>query len=265
MSERPKLLNTRNYTIFENHEYNRPLHGDPVLLDSMRRHGFLASSPIHVKHNGNGKLKIVRGHNRFDCAKRLGLPVHYIIDDTKVDIFELEGSPRQAWNGPDYLYARAHAGNADCARLLEFQKQHGLTLGAAASLLGGESAGSGNMIKTIKSGKFKIAADTSHAIAVVSLTDYCRELGVEFATSSAFVSAVSMCLRVPEFDMEIFRRRLKAHGLTMKRCGRQQEYLDEIERLYNHASKSTRLPLAFMARDLSKARHDAFGRDQRSK
>lgn len=258
MHEKPKLQCTRDYQQFEGHEFNRPLHEDGRLLESMRKCGFMPSSPIQCVRNGNGKFKVVRGHHRLDAAKRLKLPVWFVVDDSKVDIFDLEGG-KQAWTGADFLSARAQAGGADYKRLIQFREKHGIPLAQAASLLGGHSANSGNMLIAVKDGTFKIAADQSHTNAVVSLTDFCLTHGVSFATSSSFVGAISMCLRVPEFDSALFRHRVKLNGALLRKRSTRLDYLDEIDALYNYAAKASRVPLAFKAREVAKQRHDTFG------
>jgi len=258
MRTKPELKCTRDYSLFELHELNRPLHDDPVLFDSMKKHGWMPSSPAQVVSNGNGHFKVVRGHHRLDIAKRLKLAVWYVIDDTNADPWALEGC-RTAWTGSDFAVARASAGDTDVQAVLEFKRKHGIQLGVAASLLGGESAGSGNKVQQIKSGTFKLANDTSHAKKVVSVIDRCRGLGVEFATASPFVSAISLLLKVPEFDPATFIHKLTQNKDRLEKRGTADRFLDEIEALYNFAAKKP-IPLAFMAREASKVRRSNFGR-----
>lgn len=258
MHEKPKLQCTREYGTFEMHEHNRPIHEDARLLDSMQRYGFMPSSPIQCRRNGNGKLLVIRGHHRLDIAKRLKLPVWYVIDDTNTDLFSLE-AVHQAWSVNDFTHARASAGDASCAKVLAFREQHGITLGAAISLVAGESAGSNNAVKGIKTGTFKAAADSSHAIAVVAITDHLRDLKIAFATSSAFVQAVSAALRVPEFNADRFKHRASLYPGLMTKRSTVVECLNEIEALYNYGAKDKRLPLAFRAREVGRERQAKFG------
>lgn len=257
MHERPKLQCTKDYRLFQMHEFNRPLHDDPRLKASMQKHGFMPSSPIQCKRNGNGTFKVIRGHHRLDIARQLNLPVWYVVDESNTDLFDLE-AVQQAWSLKDFAAARAAAGDEHCTKLLAFQKKHKLTLGAAASLIGGESAGSGNRIRNIKSGAFKTAADLSHAQAVVSITDRCRECGVGFATSTAFVCAVSLTVRVPEFSVPTFLHRVQLNAGQMRKRSTVDDCLKEIDALYNYGAKA-RVPLAFRAREVSRERHDTFG------
>ena len=255
----PKLMRTRNYARFDCHENNRKLHKDPVLRQSMEEHGFMPSSPIHCVRNGNSKLKVIRGHHRLMYAKELGLPVYYIIDDTNTNIFELEAG-KQLWNVEDYAVAYASTGKKDCALLLAFKKKHGLTMGSAASLVGGQSASSGNMQKEVKRGAFR-QGDMKHAEAVVAVTDLLREKGLAFATQSAFVAAVSMVLRVPEVELDVLLAKATAHYEQVHKRGTKLEYLDEIEALYNYGTRfASRLSIKNLAIATGQARQATFGK-----
>lgn len=184
----PKLEVTRDYNLFELHEFNRPLHRDRILEESMSKHGFMPSSPIQCVRLPNGKLKIIKGHHRYDTAKRLGEQIWYIIDDTNTDIFELEGG-KTGWSIIDFVHARAHAGDENCIKLIDFSKNHHIPLGAAAALVGGESAGSGNKVRQIKSGRFRMG-DLTHAYQVVRVTDRFKELNIPFAATALLVQSL---------------------------------------------------------------------------
>lgn len=258
MHEKPKLQCTRDYGIFEMHELNRDLRDRPKLLASMKEHGFMPSSPIQCVRNGRGTLKVVRGHHRLDYAERLKLPVWYVVDESNTNIFDLEGDSGVRWNIRDFLDARAKAGDENCAKVLAFQKKHQLTQGAAISLLGGEAVGSDNKTAAVKRGTFRVCSDLKHAETVASVTDLCRSVGIAFATQASFVAAVSLAVRVPECDVKILKHRITQWGGSqINKRATVQEYLSEIEGLYNHAARGTRLPLAFRAREVARSRQVA--------
>lgn len=248
----PKLQVTKNYDLFELHELNRPLHKDKRLEESMKKYGFMPSCPIQCVHNGNGKLKIIKGHHRFMTAKNLGLNVWYIVDKTNTDLFYME-SCRTQWTVNDFANARANAGDEHCKKLLVFMENHGLNIGSASSLLGGESAGSLNKVNQIKRGTFKVV-DSKLTNMVIKITDRCRDLKIPFATNSAFVGAISFVVRIPEFDINLFIHKLNLHWSKMSKRTTIYDYLEEIEELYNYGQRQTRIPLAFRAKELARKR-----------
>jgi len=243
-----KLMVTKDYDLFEMNDLNRGIEEKPGLLDSMARHGFMPSSPIQVTTvNGRrDRFKIIRGHHRYHYAKRLGIPLYFVVDDSNTDLHSLERDSSQSWSVTDFAESHERAGDPAYVTLMDFKRKHHLTMGAAASLVGGEGASSHNKLGAIRRGTFK-CGDMAHARAVVAITDYCRELGVPFATNSAFVGAVSAVLRVKEFDASVFKHRLSLHAAMLNKRSRQDEYLEEIEALYNYQARGNRIPLKFLA------------------
>lgn len=256
----PKLQRTEDYSIFKMHQCNRNLHDNPSLLASMRAHSFLPSGAIHCRDEGNGKLRVIRGHHRLHYAKQLGIPVYYIVDNTDVNIFNLEGAACQSWSVGDFAVARAKAGDAACKTLLEFKKKHKLAFGIAASLVGGQSAASGNKQKDVRMGTFRVG-DMKHAAAVVSVCNAAAEARVSFAKGAAFVAAVSMVLRIPELDATRFMHQVVTSGHVMNKRGTRLEYLEELESLYNRGIHAKhRLPIRFRAIQVGSERQKTFGR-----
>jgi len=250
MHEKPKLQCTRDYSIFEMHPMNRNLSEKPALKASMKAHGFMPSSPIQCVRNGRGTLRVIRGHNRLDLAKRLKLPIWYVIDDSSTDIYELEGDSSQRWSVLDFVQSRAKAGDKHCTEVLTFQKKHQLPLAAAINLLAGEGSGSGNAVAKVKRGTFRIATDLKHAEAVVDVTDHFRTYRV--ATTAAFVNAVSRVLRVPECDPKVLKHRISQTPTLFQKRTSTEGYLEELEALYNYAAKGKRLPLKFRAAEVGR-------------
>jgi hypothetical protein len=262
MNEKTSLRVTKDYSLFELHPMNRDLSEKPALLASLKAHGFMPSSPLQCVRNGNGKLKVVRGHHRLDYAKRLGLSVWYVVDDSNTDIYDLEGDASSRWSLKDFLDSRAKAGDKDCAAVKAFQRKHGLTLGAAVSLMGGSTDAS-NKHLCIKRGSYRIADDLRLANAVVDVTDFFRSRGIAFATSSAFVKALAMCVLVPEFKPEVLKHRITLWPAGIQKRSTVKDYLDELDALYNYGAKKSRVPLAFRAAELSRERKESFGGDEK--
>lgn len=262
MQEKARLRVTKDYDLFEMHEVNRDIQEDPVLLASMKEHGFMPSSPIHCASNGSGKLKIVRGHHRYHYARKLKLPIWYIVDNSNTDIYDLEATRHPSWVLRDFLRSYAKAGKAEYKRVLSFQEKHGLTQQVTISLLAGISAGSHRHAtnqEQVKRGTFQVAQDLSHAMAVVNITDYFREKRIPFATRASFVKAVSMVVRVPEFEPNVLKHRLAQAPALMQERTNTEGYLDELEALYNYGAKGKRMALAYLAREVGRQRQATFG------
>lgn len=259
MKPKPTLYSTRDYDLFEMGARNREINEKPLLLASMKEHGFMPSSAIHCVRTEAGKLRIVRGHHRFHYAKRLGLEVYYILDDSNTDIYALEGDSSSHWSLRDFIVSRARAGNEEYQAVLDFQEEHGLTLGMAITLMGGDSKKTGH--RRVKDGSFEVSEDLRLARAVVDVTDHFKSCGVSFATQAAFVGAVQLALRVPECDPNILKRRASQWPAEVRAATSTDGYLKELDALYNRGAKAkNRLPLAFRAKEVARIRRQTFGR-----
>lgn len=244
-----RLYKTTNYDLFELHPRNRDLHSDRSLDRSMEEYGFMPSRPLQVMINGNGKLKILAGNNRFQRARSLGLPVYYVVDESCTDLFQLEGTGRPKWSVKDFAVAYAKSGHKEYVHLIEFQEKHHLTLGMAGTLVAGfVGTRRGRAGEMIKNGTFK-RGDMKHAKAVVRITGAARDAGIEFATNANFASAVSSCVLVPEFDADLLISRMSRYPKHMNKRSSRDDYISEIEDLYNYTTRSGRkLPLAHLAK-----------------
>jgi hypothetical protein len=258
--QKGRLYKTDEYSIFDTHEYNRPYHEDPILVNSLREKGFMPSSPIHCKENGNGKLKIVRGHHRFHFAKMLKIPVYYIIDNTEVDIYYLEGSSKPRWSAYDFLFSRARSGDNECKALLSYQKTHRLPLGAAAELFAGRTSGAMNALKEIKKGTFH-RGEQEHGEKVISILDSLDSFNLDFARCSSFVKAISHVVRIPDLKVDELLRKTQSYGSYIHKRATYQDYLEEIENLYNRGKQAKdRLPIKILANAVAQKRKETFGR-----
>lgn len=244
------LMRTTCYSMFVTHEHNRPIENKPALKASMETYGFMPSSPLQCVRDPSGALKVIRGHHRLFYAKALKLPVYYVVDESNTDLYSLEGDVSQSWRAKDFVFSLAASGNGNYAALEEFCKRHKIQLALAASMLGGQSAGSGNKAKQLKLGTFEVTEDgLNHAENVMAVANAFAECRCDFSRSSAFLSAVSHAIQVPELDYDHLVSAALKHGHLAKKRGTADEYLTEIEAIYNRFRKSPLLAVKVRAKE----------------
>lgn len=253
---KPTLRCTKDYTLFEQCPYNRDVTKIKVLEDSMRKHGFDDGLPIRCVRKRNGKLEVTHGHHRLFVANKLGLAVWFIVATNDIPLFESEASAH-TWNVRDFTVARTRAGEEPARRVMEYHEDTGIPLQACIALIGGEGACSNNKSTAMKMGSFKVG-DTHHADEIAKIVHQCRECDVDFATNSYFVGALSKCLFVEVFDSELFMHKTSIHRELMEPRRGIDEYLELIELVYNRQVKS-KIPLAFLAREVARQRAVTFG------
>jgi hypothetical protein len=249
-----KIQQTTSYEIFEMHEFNRDVHKIKDLEKSMRTHGYIPAYPLHVQKNGGGKLKVKAGHHRLFVAKKLGIPVYYVICDDLATIHELEKSTN-TWSMSDYLASWCRVGKEDYIEVRNYCTRTGISLSIAASMFYGNQAGTGNHSDSFKSGSFKIK-DRKQANAVADIVEHMKNCGVECYNAQLLVKSISRVLYVPEFDVETFKLKIRSHTHMITKQVNEQEYMNMIEAVYNRQNKE-KIPLSFLADTLAKARNVA--------
>jgi len=250
---KPTLRCTKDYDMFELHPHNRDVTRTKLLEQSMKEFGYDPGFPIRCVRNGSGKLRITHGHHRFDVAERLGLGVWFIEAPQDIPLFQSEASAH-SWGTTDYTVARARAGEETAEAVLEFRQKTGMPMGCAVALVSGDITNSGKTLKKLKDGTLRVG-NMRHANAVAELTAFCRDYGATFSTNSYFIRAISMMLKTPGFDQEVFRNKVKRYPQLLEPQRNVDEYLGLIETIYNYRkSPKAKIPLVFAAHAASAER-----------
>jgi hypothetical protein len=197
-------------------------------------------------------LKIKGGHHRFEVARKLGIPVLYVICDDNATIHELEKATTR-WSFDDYLESYCRKQNINYLKVKKYRDETGIPLGCLVSMLGGHWAGSGNFRDSFKAGTFKIK-DTAHVDTVASVIAAMRENKVAGCNGNLMVLAISKILFVEELNVSLLIKRIKSNSSSIKKQVTLQGYLEMLESIYNRQNKG-KLPLAFLANEAAKHRN----------
>lgn len=242
-----KIEETKDYSKFELHQFNRNIGNTDRLVSSMKKYGWIPAFPMYVIRNGRGKFKIKAGHHRFEAARQLDIPVKYIVWEDDISIHELEHTTSQ-WTLSDYLVSFVGCGRPDYLRVQDYIKRTGVDLASAISMLAGEQASSNNQGPRFKFGTYRVANDTSHAELVGRIITRLKEIKAEGADHRNFTRALSRVCFVREFDVNRFLKQAEQHKYLFDRQSTMAGYMQVIEEVYNRQRQAHhKLPLAFMA------------------
>jgi hypothetical protein len=239
-----KIENTKNYDRFDLLDFNRDVKKISVLEKSMRYHGWIDAYPMHVVPNGGTKLKIKAGHHRFTVARKLGIPVKYVICNDNISIHELEKATN-VWKLDDYLISYIRAGKSDYTLIKDFHNNTGIGLRQCISLFNGEQAGSANNVNAFKDGIFEIK-ETKHAYLVASIVDVLISVGIKYAKQSGFVAGISKIAMADDFDPYRMIQKIKSHHRLIDKQATKDQYVELLDSIYNRQSRE-KVPLAFQA------------------
>lgn len=254
----PTLRKTNDYEKFELCGINRDVKKTEKLEKSMRKHGYIEGQPIHVVKNGKVKLLIKDGHHRYYVARKLNIPFYYIISRDTATVHEIN-EPTIVWNNEDWMTSYVRDGRNEYVTVKQYHEKTGIALGLCVSLLAGESAASQNKLPQFKSGKYRLADDLSHAYRVAEIVECLKTNGVKIASNAKLVCAISKCLWVDRFEDEKFKKKIDKFSYLVEPQASLNDYVQLIEKIYNWKNQD-KIPLAFMAEEISRNRQRNFGR-----
>jgi hypothetical protein len=244
-TQRLTIRMSDEYDKFQFHEHNRVLRDTSGklnvrndLFESMRREGYRIEEPISAYRNADGTLTIIDGHNRFLAARALGIPVAYLAF-TRNGAGEWtpikHSATQRTWRLADYAQAYAREGNADYAELVDYCNEYGIGMGQAASMFYGQSASSGNTLKPLKQGQFKIK-DRLHPKVVAEIVTTAAAFH-KWAKGTRMVGAVSACMFAPGFKPPMLKEKIIKFPEQLVKQRDMNAQIENLDKVYNFAQK----------------------------
>lgn len=254
-SSTPAISRTTNYRVFSFSNENRPvkLNGAKrkVLRRSMQKYGWLPAYPMMCARIG-GKLVVKDGQHRLALAEELGIPVYYVVDNTPIEVEEINNG-QTGWVVGDYAGSFAARGNTHYIEVLEFAQKHRLALSVCVGILGNHIH-ERNLMEQFKAGTFKVKSrQLADRIAnlYVSIGEYNKDIKCRF-----FVSALFAVCMVPGVDDKRLITGAAKHPELLMKYGSREGFLDMLERLYNFG-RHTKFPLRIAADNAIRERNPA--------
>jgi hypothetical protein len=214
----------------------------------MKAEGYRAEEPITAYANEDGTYTIIDGHNRLFAAQHLGISVVFAAykRNGRAEWTPLKSSQsKRQWTALDFCRAYAHEGNENYAELLDYIGRTGIKLAQAASVLYGQSASSGNAIRSVRIGTF-VVRNRMNGEILADLVD-CASNFIDWSKDDRFVNALSILLFVQGFSpSQMKEKTVKYHEFLEKRRDR-DGMIEMIDKVYNRNAKS-RLELVVESR-----------------
>ena len=250
-----KIHMTKDYSIFTSHEYQRRI-DTRLIVKSMKNNGYIEAYPIYTIKNGSG-LKVIDGHHRLEGAKKLGLPVHYIVCEKEAQMKDIDGGIRK-WTLLDYLTHYVEKGKDSYIYIKTFQEKSKIPLGVCICLHYGISSNGGPVTDKFRSGDYVIN-DFKHPQMVQKVLDVCVDLNLNFVRNHTFIYALSRVLRLDEVDCGQLINRIRVNAGDMRQFSGMKDNLIMLESVYNKRSH-TKTPIAFLAQEKAKENYRKYFR-----
>lgn len=255
------IKQTKDYSKFVEHETNPANRKtNKALLDSMKRHGWLASFPMSCVPDKSGKLKIVDGHRRFSTATKLGIPVRFVEgngDFSSITPSEISALTKP-WTVRDHAESYAKLGDKGYQTLLAFCDKHQVGISAAGTLLCKLSS----VTQVIPTGKFKVSS-VADAEEMVSVMRAVRGDGerprFDWWKHQRFAAALVLIQKFcREVDFSKLAAKCKSHPAKLDNQPSTEHFIAMLEAIYNYRLSGMAVPIGFMVRTgIANNKHEA--------
>lgn len=242
--ERVIVSGTMDYDTFHFIRGNRVIRPGHVsrLVASISEINLLPWNPITV----NEDLQILDGQHRLLAAKKLGLPIYYIVMPFGgLREVQMYNTNKSNWTMEDFLESHITQGNSEYKYLKEFAIKYNLTYSNALRLLAGDLKGHSSkkhgVVSQFRAGNFKATqkeAAQKFAQQINELNDFMEE-GVR--NDRDFLTALDKTYTtVSHKDL---LAKLTDSGWKIRQNGSVRGYLRNLEEIVNYRSKSARVRL----------------------
>ena len=228
MTNTKTIQRTDDYSLFNRIKGNRkpvPNHINHLIQAISKNPKSIEYTPIIT----NEKYEIIDGQHRVEALKSLKLPVYFIAVEGLAlkDVQELN-SITKPWTPTDFAKAYQELGNKNYDQYLDFKKTYGLNHDVLLSYLGLEKVIDGSEFKR---GLLKVSEPMrSHDLCM------CHKDSGEFYDGfkrRAFAFAFKVAWTHKDYNHKHMMNRLKLKGSQMQDYASQEDYLRELESIYN--------------------------------
>ena len=187
----------------------------------------------------NEKMEVCDGQHRLEAYKVLGLPVQYIIKEgLKLNDIRKLNSVNRKWTMQEYMMSHVKLGAKEYETMEWFTRTYGFSITDSIAMLNGKGYRSQQDLEDFKLGNF-VVHDLEHAkntaSAIIKVGEY-----FEHFRKKSFVNAMISVMRDPDFVWSIFENKLRHFSSKLKNQGSRNDFIINIEKLYNHNTGADR-------------------------
>lgn len=235
IGEPSDVYQTSELDVFKKIKGGRPVNAIHVkkLVTSMKTFGFLCR-PLIV----NEKFEVIDGYHRLEAAKSLGLDVFFLVlPGSGINELHVMGLNQKNWSQESFLQSYANLGFPDYMKVAEFFKMNqDFKLNDIILMCTNQYSFNPNKEaisrQLFNKGDWKL-------LELNRAEGYIKKLHIvkkhyEGYNRSSFVGTMIDLLNHPDFEFDLFIKKLKLQPSLMIDCSKKVQYRKIIEEVYNY-------------------------------
>lgn len=232
------IVSTTNYEMFKLVGTNRIIKQRNVerLMKSFELTGGMSmSKPIIVDRNHN----VIDGQHRLMACKKMGIPVHYIVSDDKIENIPIYNTYQEKWGLEDYARYWAEQGNENYKRILAIRDRVSIALNGVLECL---VVAGGYKNEVFKEGRFVFDGDIDKSVEYIQkILQLCYVVKGKRNVSSKMLRAIRFLSRIKSFDLDTLLEKIMRYQGKLYTCATSEEYIQMFTSLYNYKIRVNRI------------------------
>jgi len=239
-----QIESTTDYDVFKQSDRNRLVKESNLkaLEEAIKTNNLLPFRPILV----NEDFYIIDGKHRLEVARKLRLPIYYIISNAinLEDMITLNNN-QKGWTIGDYLHYYVAVNMPEYVKLSDFINKYNLPTNIAIQMLNRTRAK--DFFKDFREGRYQfpsnddfIEAQNMHLL-IMDLIAFIKKKtsgNKSYLDRVTFYGALVDFFSCKSVVFEIFKKKLELKLNLLRKCTTQNEYRDIFREMYNWKNKS---------------------------
>lgn len=235
--EAPKILKTRDYSIFNTVNFNRDKRKNHIngVKKILQKENLLHMHPILV----NQKMEVIDGQHRLAAAEELGLEVFYIQGDISYEHILNSNLLQKKLELKDVIKFYALKDHLEeYIKLKDYLETLDINPKSLIGLIFGSCLPP--LIELIKSGKFKFPSDITKIekliFSYMNFLSFCKQKRVtplSMFTNSHFTIAYRNLVLLQQFNESVFMAKLEMRWFDLKPQLNSKEWTKQLINIYN--------------------------------
>jgi len=240
-----KVYQSKDYKLFRSIDGNRSLNKkkiERIIREINSGNDILAECPILVRENGKG-LEVVDGQHRVEISRALGRPVHYIIKQEKMSLYQIAkvNSNVEKWTPEDFINCYAKAGNENYLKLGKFHKKYRFAVGMCLSLLtfgiAKHDVKVAQLYVEFEHGRFEIKTWKE----AVQFAEICQNFSsYKNWRCRGFVMAMSKIIAAEKCDIDVLLSKFSSDPSQLTYHSDWKGFIANLEQIYNKGNQKRR-------------------------
>ena len=223
-----QVQETKDYKLFRDVSSNRDVDRLHVnkLVNSIREKNMLSTNPIIV----NEKMEVLDGQHRLEAAKRLKIPIFYIVSNaiSHDDISRLN-SNKKNWTLMDYINYYTVKGVKEFKDLSKLINEFpDLPVTFLVAIMSGDGT---KQRKSILTGRLNAEGLPQAREKISYITDFAQYF--EHSTNSRFLEAMLFICNTGLYDHKTMIGKLQRNPGALVPCANMKQYIRLLQDIYN--------------------------------